>query len=174
MKNIIILGGNSNKNINWVYEMEKMFSNYNIYSLKYDNWYNDKEIDIELELTKLINICNKLDDYIIICKSIGSIITFNGIINNLINPKKVIVLGLPIYMCYSDNIDIKSIVNSCSMKTKIMIIEQKNDPVGSSSDVLKILNDDIKFIEIEGNDHHYNNYLENKKIIDGFIGGYSD
>ena len=169
--NIIVLGGNSKKNIKWVNEIKNLYIEDNVYIINYNHWVNNKEIDIDIELDKLINVCNKLDEYIIICKSVGSIITLNAIIKNFIKPLKVVILGLPIYMCYKENIDINNIIRECSLKTKIIVIEQENDPIGSSIDVKKMLPNNIKLYVIEGNDHAYDNYVENKFIIDSFIKG---
>ena len=65
MKNLIILGGNSTKNIKWVDDIEKTFNNdFNVIKICYEHWSNGNvEIDFDLELEKFQNKVKDLDDY---------------------------------------------------------------------------------------------------------------
>lgn len=54
---MLILGGNSNKNISWVKKAEKEFKEfYNVKGIYYNHWYNEEELNIDKELNKNIKI----------------------------------------------------------------------------------------------------------------------
>ena len=165
-ENIIILGGNSSNNIKWIKDMEELYKiNYNVYTIYYDNWKDNSDINLDNELLKLKELTKDLKRYIIIAKSVGIILTLKGIIENIISPKQVIFLGLPLYICLKENIEIEDMLNKCN-NIKILVIEQKYDPVGNSKDVKNILNKNIDFKEIDGKDHYYGEIEYIKNIID--------
>ena len=166
-QNIIILGGNSKNNIKWINDINNLFSSdYQTYNIYYDNWYNNKSINLDDELNKVIEIEKSLDNYNIICKSIGILITLNGILNNKLNPSHIFLLGIPLRFCKENNIDIINMIESVLDKTKVTIIQQKYDPLGFSSEIKKLIDNKINLFEIEGNNHHYEEFIEIKKIID--------
>ena len=171
MKNLIILGGNSKNNIPWIKEMEESYKkDYNVSTLFYDNWDEEnKDIDFDLELNKLVEITKEYDEHIIISKSAGSLLALNGITSNLINPKLLVIMGIPLKFLNHFNVDIKDLFNKVLIKTKILVIQQKNDPQGSSQEIEKILTNNVNFIEIPGNNHAYNEISYIKNIIDNFI-----
>ena len=169
-KNIIILGGNSSNNIKWLKQMELTYKNdYNVYGVYYDNWFNNTDINYELELNKLKNITKDLKEYIIICKSAGSVLTLKAIEKELINPSKIIIMGLPLKYIKLINIDIKKLIFNAKNNREILIIQQKDDPQGKSKEVYEIIGNDIELIEIPGHHHVYTKYDKIKELIDNFI-----
>lgn len=170
MKNLIILGGNSKNNISWVKRITKIFSNdYKTHGFYYEHWNNDKEINFDIELDKLKRIHNDINDYFIVAKSIGSIVTLMGIEKHIIKPKKIVIMGFPLELIKSTNFNIDSLIDSAIKETKILVIEQKHDPLGSYEEVYKSLPKHIKVIEISGHYHVYNNMNVIKPIIDSFF-----
>jgi len=169
-KNIIILGGNSSKNIKWLKQMEVTYKNdYNVYGVYYDNWFNNTDIDFEIELKKLENLTKALKEYTIICKSAGSIITLKAVDKEMINPSKIVIMGLPLRFIDIINIDIKNLLNRAKNNRKILIIQQKDDPQGKAKEVHEIIGNDIELIEIPGHYHTYTKYKNIKELIDKFI-----
>ena len=169
-KNIIILGGNSSNNKKWLKQMELTYQkDYNVYGVYYDNWENNTDIDFNIELEKLENLTKNLKDYIIICKSAGSVLTLTAVDKQIINPNKIIIMGLPLKFINLINIDIKKLLLNVKNNRNILIIQQKDDPQGKSKEVNEIIDDDIELNEIPGHYHAYTNYNKIKELIDNFI-----
>jgi len=88
---LIILGGNSIKNKDWVINCREYLKETfpNIDSLNYNHW-NDPEnskVNISIESEKLIEKINETEDFIILAKSIGILISLTTIIENKLAPK---------------------------------------------------------------------------------------
>ena len=166
MKNILILGGHSKNNILWVKEMEKLFSNdYNVNIIKYDHWNSNEEINFETELSKISNI---KDIDIVLAKSIGILVTIKAIKQNIIKPEKIIFMGYPLEALKADNIDVKDDIIDVN-NNNITLIQQTNDPQGSFEEIKKIFNDKISVVEINGNNHFYDDYQNLKVTIYNII-----
>ena len=169
MKNMLILGGNSKKNITWLKKMVELYkSEYNVKTVEYDNWQNDKEMDFDYELEKIRNMLLNNDVDIIIAKSIG-LIFISYIARNInIKNKTIVFMGYPMNLLEKENIDITGEINKLSSDNKLLIIQEDKDPLGSYEDVYKVLNK-VNVIKIDGNDHSYNNITHIKKHINNFI-----
>lgn len=170
-KNIILLGGNTKNNIEWIKKTKKQFvQDYNVYELYYDHWYNDDEINIDIELDKLVNITNKTDNYFIVSKSIGSIISLIGIQKERLKPQKLVIMGLPLRYIERVGIDIGMYLDNALIKSEVIIIQQENDPIGKYSEVAELLcNRNIRLEKIPGHYHIYNNMDCIKPIIVNFL-----
>ena len=170
MKKLIILGGNNSRNIEWLKKMESTYKiDYDVLTMHYDSWIDNSSIDFNVELVKLQQLVKNMKDYIIIAKSAGSILSMMGICNKMIMPKAIILMGLPLKFAENNNINLEYMLQKVKQFCSVLIIQQKNDPLGKSSDVRKMLSDDIKLKQINGNYHWYGKYEEIKMIIDDFI-----
>lgn len=169
-ENILILGGNSKNNISWIKEVNETFKNdYEVMDVYYDHWKNDSEIDFDIELKKLEKMLCNTNDYYIVAKSIGSIISLMGIEKNIIKPKGIIILGFPITFLKEQNFNYEPLIESAIKETKILIIQQQNDPLGKYSEVRNELQNIIKVVEVPGDDHSYNDIKSIKQLTDEFI-----
>ena len=169
MKNLIILGGNSTKNIKWIDLFEETFSSdFNVIKICYEHWNNGDEMNFDFELENFENKVKGLEDYYIISKSIGSVLTLTALKNKSINPKKVVILGFPLMFYKEYNIDFNELVDKSNIADMI-VIEQTNDPIGSFKDVKNALNGKLNVIEIPGDNHAYSDIKLIKPIIDKFL-----
>lgn len=167
---IIILGGNTSNNVKWLKQMVNVYKkNYNVFALSFDNWKDNSMIDFKKEGKKLIQLCDKKENYIIIAKSVGAVLTAMEIEKKNITPSIFIVLGLPLKFSFENHIDIKKIFNKINDKCKILIIQQKFDPQGSVRKVVDMFGETILIKPINGNKHIYANFLPIKKEVDFFI-----
>lgn len=165
-KNLLILGGNTSNNLDWIYKFTKEFKKNNkVKNIKYNHWNTNNLLDFEVETNKVINELKEFKEYSIIAKSVGSIITLKAIKNNLIKPKNLIILGLPLRYIERNEIDINELLNYAKTKTHIIIIQQKDDPIGKYEEVTKLISKDIKVISIPGHYHIYGNVKLIKEII---------
>lgn len=170
-KNIILLGGNTKNNIEWIKKTKKQFvQDYNVYELYYDHWYSNSEININSELDKLVKIANKKYNYCIVSKSIGSIISLIGIQKERLKPQKLVIMGLPLRYIERVGIDIGMYLDNALIKTKVIIIQQENDPIGKYNEVAKLLcNKNIELVRIPGHYHVYNNMKCIIPIVEKFL-----
>lgn len=165
-KNILILGGNTSNNLEWINKFTKEFKKDNkVKNIKYSHWNTDKELDFELETNKVLTELKEFNNYTIIAKSVGSIISLQAISNNLIKPDNLIILGLPLMYIRRKEIDINKLLNDSLTKTNIIIIQQKDDPIGKYEEVKSLISKDIKTISIPGHYHIYGNVKSIKEII---------
>lgn len=166
-KNILILGGNTSNNVTWIKNITNEFKKDNkVNSIHYNHWNTDQELDIDLELNKIKEILKNQQDYTIIAKSVGSIISLIGIKEKIIKPKNIIILGLPLRYVERKNIDLMPLINNALNNTNIYIIQQKDDPIGKYEEVKQIVPNNIKVFEIPGHFHIYGNLKLIRSIID--------
>lgn len=169
-KNMLILGGYSKNNISWIENMELEYKlNYNVNIIKYDNWYNDSEMDFNHEINKIYNTIKDKNIDIIIAKSIGIYLTTKLIDKYNIKPKLIIFLGYPLNVLKEENLDIKDDIINLSKTNKVFIIQQDKDPLCYIENLREEFDNKIPIIKINGNDHSYNNYDDLKIIIDNIL-----
>lgn len=170
MKKIVVLGGNNNCNIKWLEKMRLIYQkDYEISLLYYDNWVDNSNINFDIELKKLKELVNDFDEYFIVAKSAGAVLALIGIDMGIINPKGLVVMGVPLEFAKVKKIDLGYLLTSSAEKSEILVIQQKYDPIGKACDVRKILSDKIKFEVINGCHHTYAKYEDIKNIVDNFI-----
>lgn len=168
-KHLLILGGNSKNNISWLNKFKNEFKeNYEVNEIFYEHWNNNGEIDFDKELKKIESIVYNIENYYIISKSIGSVISIIGMSKKIINPKKIIILGYPLNLLKNDDLTINSLLKDISKETEILIIQQENDPLGKYDDVVNEFGN-INVINISGNDHSYDNIDAIKTLIEKFL-----
>lgn len=126
---IIYLGGGSVRNKDWIENVKLNFDSFSTGDiLYYDYWISgDKNINFEIETRKLIELVKHKKDYCIFAKSIGSILALKCIYKKIINPKKLIICGLPF------SFDL----NNLSVPTTF--IQNEFDPLFSFSELENIL-----------------------------------
>lgn len=168
-KNLLILGGYSKNNISWLKKFKNEFSkDYKVCDIFYEHWTSDNEFDFDIELKKIEKAVFNIQEYNIISKSIGSIITIIGVSKKIIKPKKIIILGYPLKLINEENLNINSLIKEIEKEVEILIIEQKDDPIGKYINVKNEL-DYINIIEIPGNNHFYDDINIIKPLIDKFL-----
>lgn len=169
-KNMLILGGNSKKNIVWMKQMKKNYeSNYNIFSLEYENWFCGGRMNFEAELKKISEIAKKKQIDIVLAKSIGMYLFARCINRGIIKPSVSILMGYPFQFFKEENMDIIEDIINFKDKTKLLLIQQESDPQCSAKLLEQITDNVLPIITISGNDHAYNQFITIKKYVDEFI-----
>jgi len=169
-KNVIILGGNNNCNISWLKKMKREYKkSYNVFDMYFDNWIDNSDMDFEIELEKFRNIVEPLDEYFVVAKSAGAILSLMAINKEFIMPEKIVIMGVPLVYAERKKIDIEELLSLASKKSNILIIQQKNDPQGKYQDIVELITPNIQKIEIKGNHHTYGKINYIKTIVDTFL-----
>lgn len=166
--NILILPGNSPRHAEWANDLKShLLPRFDrVEAQHYKHWQTGEkwaDVDYELSVAKATTV--DLEPYIIIGKSIGTVIAVKGAATKQISPVKLILLGIPIngganadeFNDWLGTIDIP-----------VVIIQNTDDPLGSFeqvSNAFKDSNQNITFIESPGDTHDYLDF----KMIAGFI-----
>lgn len=150
--------------------MEELYSvNYDVTSIKYDNWYNNERINLDKEIKKLIAKVESKNIKIVVAKSIGMLLATKIITQNIIKPKLIIYMGYPFNFFEEEKINILDEILELRKNFKILFIQQTKDPQCHAESLKKITNNVIPIISINGNDHSYNKFITIKKYIDEFV-----
>lgn len=176
---VIILPGSGKKyNEPYLYETEDSVKDLfeKTHTLVYNHWTDETlEPDVDAEVEKLAEIVNKIaGKYIVHAKSIGTVITVKAIAKGKINPKKIVLLGCPWdeYSYETGNFD-EWIETLKEKGIPALIVQQTNDPFFKYEQLEKFLDEhemgNYQLIEIEGDNHAYDNYDELKEAIIEFI-----
>jgi len=119
----------------------------------------------KLNFEKEASIAAKSKPDIVIAKSIGTRVLLCASTNGLISANTCVLIGIPI-QGYSDS-EISVLNKLCALESTL-IIQQKDDPVGSFSMLAsKILDTSLcKMAIVPGSDHLYSDIDELKVIIE--------
>lgn len=169
MNKILILGGYSKNNITWLENINKVFSkDYNTFTIKYDNWFNDANMNYDIEIDKIYKLIKENNITTIIAKSIG-IYLISKLLNKYdIKLNNIIFMGYPLKVLEENNININDDIININKNYNLYFIEQENDILCSYDKLINLFKD-INAIKINGSDHSYSNYNDIKWIIDELL-----
>jgi len=172
---LIILGGNnrSPKNRAWVSDLANTLQPYftSVYSHSYRHWQTkEKVINLDCELEALKNIIKEKQEYLILGKSAGVILTLKGINSGVFTPAKCIFIGTPVRWGKKHSFAVDAWFRNYS--TPSLFIQESYDPAMLSKSLKKYLKEmgvaNYQLSEIPGNDHDYENQLQLRDIIISF------
>lgn len=163
---LVMLSGNSLRNRNWIYEVRKQFREVfdDYYIQDYQHWHSGEEwinLDLELELLEKA-AANFQADYGIFAKSIGTVLAAKALKTDIISPKFLLLVGLPMGYIREKYPGFGQVV--FDGRTAVSVIQNEFDPVGSAESARLYMADkfsergDYQFIEAPGDSHDYTNY----------------
>lgn len=171
---LILLGGNSLKNKEWIYRvssvLEPLFEEIKVQD--YKHWESGEEIiNLEGELRVLEETTKNFEEYIVFAKSAGVVLTLKGVHEKKINPKKCVFVGTPILWSRENIFEIDLWLEDYSIPT--LFIQQAGDPAYAYKDLAELLKDkrvkNYKIIKLEGTSHDYEDLEVLKKEMSKFI-----
>ncbi len=169
---IIIVPGNSFKNKEWAQKLEKFLrlkKKHNVLSVEYFHWNSEESIiNIEEEAVRLGSLIPLSEEYLVVAKSAGILVSLKAFLSGRINPKSFIFLGLPLRWAIEKEINIDIMFNEFSASA--LLIQNDKDPIASTNEVHKFLQKlkppkEIQLIETSGDTHEYDDF----KFISSFI-----
>jgi len=171
---ILLLGGNSVENKNWLYELKENLKNIGEITVhEYSHWNenNKKSVDIDEEISRLQKFGGDLSDTLVLAKSAGVVLTLKGVNKKRLSPKACVFLGTPVSWAKENNYDIETLLEG--HQTPTLYIQNKNDPAISADNLKKILDKNKsknkKFEMISGDTHYYGDYKKLHELILAFI-----
>lgn len=172
--NIILLGGNSKKNKDWLLQLAEYFKSYfnEIVVQNYAHWDTDSNsIDIESEVQRLSETTAKNQPYVIFAKSIGVVLVLKAVYEGKINPKQCVFVGTAVNLAHKLGYEIDIWFKDYNIPT--LLIQNNNDPAVSSVELKNILDDsnvkNYQLVELIGNTHDYQNIEELGKASIDFL-----
>lgn len=171
-KVLVILGGNSPKNKEWVIDMSSYFGSiYTTVEIIYSSWDSPgSDVNFDKELKTLQKKVNTYKEYSIIAKSAGLLVALIGIKAMVLKPDKVIALGVPVKYSLHIGLDITQLIeNSLLKREQFLVIQQKNDPQGSAALIHKTYADKVEMVTISGRDHYYGKFEQFDQYIYSFL-----
>lgn len=171
--NLLLLGGNSQRNQTWIHNMGDVLSSQFDRSFVHDykHWRTGAEfINFDFEMSVLPDETKNFENYAVFAKSIGSVLTLKCINSGILKPSKCIFIGLPIKAVKQENIDLLGLLKSSPKPT--LIIQNSNDPLASFSEVQNLVEQtgasNYKLVELAGDTHNYDNLDELTKLVADF------
>lgn len=174
---LIILPGNSKQfNEVWLDESAEQYGELfeSVTKHVFHHWENNTEnISVSNEVEKLAEEANKLEgEYMIFAKSAGTVVTTKAIAEGKINPVKCVFVGAPWDSFAQEQGNFDEWVKSLTMP--LIFIQQTNDMFFKHAQLEELLEKyqlpDYELIEIEGENHAYDNYDFIKNLLSDFIG----
>ena len=156
---IFILGGNSAHNKEWAYSLQKALISLadRVTVHEYAHWSNGEQfIDLDAELKALAAILPTADDYILVAKSMGSVLATKGIHQKLFKPAACIMMGIPLQIIDDQHIAFKDWASTASCR--LTYVQNDHDPLGSFMDVKAYLQEiivDSQLHVLPGETHDY-------------------
>lgn len=129
----------------------------------YKHWTTGEElIDMDYELSRLVEKIADSKDYIVFAKSAGTLLTLRAIKENKIHPTKCIFTGTAVNWGREHSYPVDDWIQNYSTPTLFM--QKDQDPVISYRDLSKLLVElnvqNYQIYKVAGNDHHYENLDE--------------
>jgi hypothetical protein len=133
--NILILGGNSKRHFEWIREVKKALEPLadEIRLHDYKHWSEDSpEADVEFEILAAAQTAEGLGDYILVAKSIGTVISTLGISRGLLKPRACLFMGMPLSVIPERFPDFG---NDVTKLPQTIFLQNTDDPLGNSVDL---------------------------------------
>ena len=176
MKNLLVLGGLSERNRDWVDTCVSTYGDLfdQVFFTYYDHWETDaSEIDFDREIQKVEDILAAAPDgeWYICAKSIGTILSFKLVQQGVIAPKKCIFFGMP-FSVIGESVfqNDFSVLETYSVPT--LAVHIVDDPVALLSTVHEVVTNHLPTVtvtEIPGDTHAYRDFPDYKDMIADFI-----
>lgn len=172
--NLLILGGYSDYNTEWVKDVKETFGSLfdSSETLQYQNWFDYKEdADLRPEVENIKKIAEGKENLVVFARSVGVALALQAIYNGYIKPVKCVFAGIAYEWSKQNGWDLDVLLKDFSIPT--LFIQQTNDlstPFKTVENVLIKSNvNNYKLIELPGEDHKYKDMQELKNHVESFI-----
>ena len=152
-------------------ELKDLFDSTSVQN--YKHWQDDTGlIDINHELDILIkDVQNMEGNYAIFAKSAGTLVTMKGISDGVLKPKFCVFTGVPFKWAQEQGIPVNDWINA--LQRNVLILQKTHDPVLGYQELKDFLGEhgikDITIIEIQRNNHHYENIQQIHGLTQTFM-----
>lgn len=171
---IVLLGGNSPTNISWLEGMEaELKKEYgDVFSHRYIHWDTGAAlIDLDKELDSLQKELENTEQYVIIAKSAGVLLTLKGVHECKLTPADCVFMGTAILWGREKGFGVDVWLKGYSVPT--LFVHKSGDPAIAPSALEVLLKEsgcqNYKLYVITGNEHEYSEYQTLAQAIHSFL-----
>lgn len=156
--NALLLPGNSRRHEEWIEDLKNALApNFeNIETQHYRHWQSGEgNADVDHEIGVAERKAAALKPYVIVAKSIGTVIAVKGTAECKLYPDKLILLGVPINGGAPKDSFSKWLK---AVNVPVVFIQNTKDPLGAFADVKAAFEgrgSQLSFVELPGETHDY-------------------
>jgi hypothetical protein len=172
---ILLLGGNSPENKQWIREVEAavapLFDKTLVH--EYAHWASaSPHIDLEHELKAVRAQVRSLGDYCLFAKSAGVVLSLKGIFEKSLHPKLCLFVGTPLAFVHAHGHQLDTWLTALNVPT--IFAQNAHDPAGSYQEIDYYLRQHMrmpryKVVELPGQTHTYPSVTV-KELVQQLIG----
>ena len=136
--NALLLGGMSPRHKEWVRQVAEALRPHfeEVRFLDYDHWdVAGAEMDVERELARAAELAKDYGEYVVVAKSIGTVLTTLGIFRGQLKPARCVFLGFP----YNTVLELPQVTELAKALPRLpytVFVHNEHDPLGEA-DVVK-------------------------------------
>ena len=150
---IVLLGGNSRENKDWIERIARSLP-FPTHTLNYEHWKNNAAlINIDTEVARL----QEVKPTVIFAKSAGILVTLKGVHEKKITPRYCIFAGVPLHWSRKNNFPLEDWLTGWNIPTTF--IQNSHDPACSAEELNKLLTDckvkNAQIVVLRGETHDY-------------------
>ena len=130
--NILILGGNSPRHQQWVRDMAAALAPHydEVRALDYRHWQTGETLaDIDHEITAAGELVHDWDDYVVVAKSVGTVIATLAHARGALHASRYLLLGIPYDGIAGQTPEFDSALQTL---TSLAVVQNQFDPYGSA------------------------------------------
>lgn len=161
---VVILGGNSPRHYDWIRQLGGYLEavGHQVVLHDYQHWTTGEAVaDIDDELQRLAGRLEGEENYVIISKSIGTVITVLGVARGVLRPARCVLLGVPYGGIAGQT---PGFDEGLKLLPRTVVIQNDHDPYGSADLVTSVLdtaqNPNISLIVNPGDTHDYLDFAQ--------------
>ncbi|HSX36687.1 MAG TPA: hypothetical protein VLG13_01000 [Patescibacteria group bacterium] len=153
----LVLGGESQRHYDWVRQVADSLRPLmdKVVFLDYRHWKTGEGINIEHEIARAAKLTEELDEFIVVAKSIGTVVTTLANARGLIDPARCVFLGFPLKAVQQL---FPEVARALPELPPTSFVHNEHDPLGNATDVQAFVQAnaprEFRFYPIEGNDSH--------------------
>lgn len=156
--NALILGGQSPRHYDWVRRVAEALKPHlnEVQFLDYRHWQNDAPVDLEYEISQASRLVTGMgNEYVIVAKSLGTMVATHGDALGLLHPSRCVFLGLPLKAFD----ELPDMPEGLKRLPPTVFVQNTRDPLGSFADVQTYVaahsNAEARCLETPGDTHDY-------------------
>jgi len=175
--NALILGGNNPHNKEWVQQVHAALAPLftTVATHDYAHWAAaGSNIEFDHELRAVQRETRLIDDYVVIAKSAGVLLTLKGMAENIIRPEKVIFMGVPLNFIRQQSMEHEFDSWLKKLTEPMLVMQNSHDPEGSAGEVDRYIKSVVSpslvtFAELPGNTHDYIDFPKLYELTHRFV-----
>ena len=159
--NALLLPGMSPRHREWIRQLAEAIKPHfgEVRFLDYAHWDTPgAEMDLEREIHQAAELAKDLGEYVVIAKSIGTVLTTLGTARGMLAPQACVFLGFPLNVVH-DLLEAGELAEALKQLPPTAFVHNQNDPLGTADEVRAYLakNAPAKYeiIPTPGDTHDY-------------------